>query len=45
MAVGEKPRFLASLTFFIGVTAAIQRFTEEPVDLVARLGDTVSGNI
>ena len=35
----------ATLTFFFGVSAAVQRFTKEPVDLVARLGDTVSGNM
>ena len=33
------------LPFLFGVSAAVQRFTKEPVDLVARLGDTVSGNM
>merc|ERR1712130_991637 len=30
-----------TLPFLFGVSAAVQRFTKEPVDLVARLGDTV----
>ena len=44
---GVTPRIsaVASLTFFLGLGAAVQRFTKEPVDLVARLGDTVSGNM
>ena len=45
---GVTPRIsgaVASLTFFIGVSAAVQRFAKEPVDVVARLGDTVSANM
>ena len=45
---GVTPRIsatAASLVLLIGVSAAVQRFSEEPVDLVARLGDTVSGNM
>ena len=45
---GVTPRIsatAASLVLLIGVSAAVQRFSKEPVDLVARLGDTVSGNM
>ena len=45
---GVTPRIsaaAASLTLFIGVGAAVQRFMKEPVDVVARLGDTVSANM
>ena len=36
---------VTSLVFLIGVSAAVQRFSAEPLDLVARLGDTVSENM
>ena len=39
------PTMAVTLPFLFGVGAAVQRFTKEPVDLVARLGDTVSGNM
>ena len=44
-----RPSFTTStlvfLTLFVGTCVNVQRFLEQPVDVVARLGDTVSRNM